>query len=112
MSPGVTFILEADGEPRGMVAGVRDKNDSSLVHLMAMWVHPLSRGTGAADQLVASVNTWAAEVGAKKVRLDVVAGNDRARRCYERAGFRATGRTGVVEKNGDIEVEMICDTSN
>jgi GNAT superfamily N-acetyltransferase len=111
MSPGVTFILEADGEPRGMVAGVRDKDDSSLVHLMAMWVHPDARGAGAADQLVESVKAWTAAVGAKTVRLDVVEGNGRARRCYERAGFRATGRTGVVEKNGEIEVEMICDTS-
>lgn len=112
MSPGVTFILEAGREPHGMVAGVRDKDDSSMVHLMAMWVHPDSRGTGAADQLVASIKNWAEEVGAKKVRLDVVEGNRRARRCYERAGFRATGRFGVVEKNGDIEVEMICESSD
>jgi GNAT superfamily N-acetyltransferase len=108
MSPGVTLILTMEGEPRGLVAGVRDKEDSSVVHLMAMWVHPDLRGTGAADLLVSSVKKWAAEVGATRVRLDVVEGNERARRCYERAGFRATGRTGVVEKNGDIEIEMSC----
>jgi hypothetical protein len=42
------------------------------------------------------------------VRLDVVEKNLRARGCYERAGFRATGRQGVVEKSGDVEIEMVC----
>lgn len=32
--------------------------------------------------------------------------------AYEHAGFRATGRQGVVEKTGDVEIEMTCDTSN
>lgn len=112
MTPGVTFILEADGKPRGLVAGVRDAHDSSVVHLMAMWVHPDLRGTGAADALVSSVKAWADEMGAMQVRLKVVEGNRRARRCYERAGFRATGRQGVVERSGDVEIEMTCDGSN
>jgi GNAT superfamily N-acetyltransferase len=110
MAPGVTFLLEADGESRGIVAGVRDPQDSSVVHLMAMWVHPDVRGTGAADRLVTSVKTWAAEVGATQVHLKVVQSNSRARGCYERAGFRATGRQSVLERTGDVEVEMICDS--
>jgi len=112
MSPGVTFILEANGEARGLVAGGRDKSDPSLVDLMAMWVHPDLRGTGAADALLSSVKTWAAEQGATCVRLNVVENNGRAKRCYERAGFRATGRQGVVAKTGDIEIEMICEASS
>lgn len=110
MAPGVTFLLEADGQPRGLVAGVRDQQDSSVVHLMAMWVHPDARGTGAADILVTSVKSWAVEVGATQVHLDVVEDNLRARRCYERAGFRATGRQSVLERTGDVELEMICDS--
>jgi len=50
--------------------------------------------------------------GATQVRLNVVESNSRARRCYERAGFRATGRQGIVEKTGDVEIEMICDASH
>ena len=111
LSPGVTFILEAGGDPCGLVAGSRDPQDSSVVHLMAMWVHPRLRGTGAADMLVSSVKTWAAQVGATQVRLQVVAGNTQARRCYQRAGFRTTGRQGVMERSGDIEIEMACDQS-
>jgi GNAT superfamily N-acetyltransferase len=106
LAPGVTFLLEADGEARGLVAGVRDPHDASVVHLMAMWVHPDVRGTGAADALLSSVKRWAAEVGATQVRLNVVEDNARAKKCYERAGFCSTGRRGVIEKNGDIEIEM------
>jgi GNAT superfamily N-acetyltransferase len=112
MSPGVTFILEAGGEPRGLVAGGLDKSDALVVDLMAMWVHPDLRGTGAADALILSVKNWASEVGATRVRLQVVENNDRAKRCYERAGFRATGRQGVVETTGDIEIEMTCEASS
>jgi GNAT superfamily N-acetyltransferase len=108
MSPGVTFLLEAGGEARGLVNGSRDPEDASVVLLRAMWVQPEMRGTGAAVALVESVKVWAREMGAKQVRLDVVEKNLRARGCYERAGFRATGRQGVVEKSGDVEIEMVC----
>jgi len=106
LAPAATFLLEAGGEARGMVAGVPDAQDSSIVQLMAMWVHPDQRRTGAADALVSTVKDWAVEVGAKQVRLKVVESNEQARRCYERAGFRATGRKGVLEKNGEVEIEM------
>jgi len=106
LAPAATFILEADGEPRGLVAGVPDQNDASIMHLMAMWVHPDIRGTGAADALISSVKAFATELGATHLHLKVVENNGRAKRCYERAGFRATGRQGVIEKNGDVEIEM------
>jgi GNAT superfamily N-acetyltransferase len=106
LAPGVTFLLEAGGEACGLVAGVRDAQNSLVVHLMAMWVHRDHRGTGAADALVSFVKAWAAEVGATQVRLNVVESNERAIRCYERAGFRATGRQGVVENSRDVEIEM------
>jgi GNAT superfamily N-acetyltransferase len=112
LAPSATLFLEANGEARGLACGVPDPHDSSVVHLMAMWVHPDVRGTGAADLLVSAVKAWAAEVGAKEVRLNVVEGNDRAKRCYERAGFRDTGRRGVIERSGDIEIEMGCEASN
>ena len=103
---GMTMLLLAEGEPRGLVAGVYDATDRSVVHLMAMWVHPAVRGSGAANLLVTGVKDWAAEVGASEVRLHVVESNMRARRCYERGGFRATGRRGIVAKSGEIEIEM------
>lgn len=106
IAPDPTFLLEAGGQPRGMVAGMRDSNDASTAHLMAMWVHPEARGTGAAALLIAAVRQWAGDIGAAQVRLKVVETNLRARRCYERCSFRATGRQFVREKDGAIELEM------
>jgi GNAT superfamily N-acetyltransferase len=108
LSPGATFILTAgEGEQaQGIAAGMFDAVDPAVVLLMAMWVDPAMRGTGASDALVAAVLGWAREVGARALRLAVIEGNHRARRCYERNGFRATGNRSARERDGAIEVEM------
>jgi len=59
--------------------------------LVSMWVDPRARGSGAAVQLVAAVREAAAVEGARVLTLFVADGNDRARRLYERLGFRPTG---------------------
>jgi ribosomal protein S18 acetylase RimI-like enzyme len=105
-SPGVTLILEAAGVPRGLVAGVHDKDRHGVVHLMAMWVHPSLRGSGAADALVTSLIDWAVQGGATEVTLCIAKGNDRAQRCYERHGFRLTGHETAGGRAGFVEVEM------
>jgi len=106
MSPGVTFILYESAGARGMIAGVRDEADRSVVHLMAMWVHPEIRGSGGAAELVSAVMTWAQSEHANVVRLKVIQGNDRARRFYERMGFCPTGKSEVRERDRVIEVQM------
>ena len=109
LSPGVTFIVDGSEEPVGLVAGVHDQNDTSIVYLMAMWVHPTLRGSGAADALIASVCLWAAEEGAMVIRLHVAEGNDRARHCYERNAFYPTGQriTGARDGLGEIEMQRL-----
>src|SRR6476646_9243481 len=64
LSPSSTFLLETTLGAQGIVAGVPDATDSSVVHLMAMWVHPALRGSAAASALVQSVLAWAEERGA------------------------------------------------
>ena len=107
LSPGATFILDA-GEPRGIVACARDEDDTDVVDLMAMWVHPSLRGGPAADALVRSVLSWATDERAREVRLRIARGNHRAQRCYERNGFSATGREMAGGRDGLIEIEMRC----
>jgi ribosomal protein S18 acetylase RimI-like enzyme len=41
-----------------------------------------------------------------EVRLLVIESNGRARRFYERLGFRLTGRETVRERDGAVELEM------
>jgi ribosomal protein S18 acetylase RimI-like enzyme len=106
LSPGATFILEIAGQPRGLVAARRDDDVPGIVHLMAMWVHPDARGSGGADALVDEVAAWARADGADVIQLHVIDSNRRAQRCYERNGFRSTGRTHVRERDQGIELEM------
>jgi GNAT superfamily N-acetyltransferase len=106
LSPGATFILADEDGARGIVAAARDAADPGIVQLMAMWVHASLRGHGAADALVSSVLAWASAEGARATRLAVVESNMPARRCYERNGFRDTGKRTVRERDGAAEVEM------
>jgi len=106
ISQGITLILEEGGTARGLVAGMHDAEDPTIVHLRAMWLHPDLRGSGAADALVAEHLAWAHSVGASCVRLDVIATNGRARRLYERHGFRLTGRQAVRDADGRVELQM------
>jgi ribosomal protein S18 acetylase RimI-like enzyme len=106
MSPGVTFIAETPAGARGLVAGMHDATDQEVVHLMAMWVSPAIRGSGAGDDLVAGVVAWAASEGARLVRLDVMEANDHAQRCYERNGFRRCGHAVAREGDGRIQIRM------
>jgi ribosomal protein S18 acetylase RimI-like enzyme len=106
LSPSATFVLETKFGPQGIVAGVPDATDAAVVHLMAMWVHPSLRGSGVASALVQTVLAWAEERGAGSVRLDVIEDNDRARRLYERHGFRATGHITVRPRDGARELQM------
>jgi len=76
------------------------------VHLMAMWVHPALRGSGAASALVQSVLDWAEARRASLVRLDVIEDNLRARRLYERHGFRPTGHITTRPRDGARELQM------
>ena len=66
----------------------------------------------ASGHVSAVIKEWADEVRAAEVRLYVVEQNVPARRCYERNGFRATGRQGVLERNGNIEIEMMWEVSH
>jgi RimJ/RimL family protein N-acetyltransferase len=103
---GAIFILDRPEGTRGMVAGVADAADPSIVQLMAMWVHPAARGSGGADELVAAVLAWAKSQGAKSVSLKVIELNHRARRFYERCGFRVTGKEAIRARDGLVEVQM------
>ena len=58
---GATFVLEHEGRPVGLVAGVRHHEDRIAAFLEALWVHPRHRGSGGADLLVEAVLDWCRE---------------------------------------------------
>jgi ribosomal protein S18 acetylase RimI-like enzyme len=75
--------------------------------LVAMWVAPHARGSGAADALATALLDHAASSGMRRVTLDVADGNHRAAAFYRRLGFTVTGRTGTLPQNPQVtEFEM------
>ena len=81
-----SFAYEREGRFDGLVSAfVAD--DPETVFLVAMWVTPELRGTGAARGLVESVLEWARGCGAARVALSVEGDNPRAARLYENCGF-------------------------
>jgi GNAT superfamily N-acetyltransferase len=89
---GNWFLAWRSDQGVGIAAGVREDDRPDERQLVAMWVAPEHRGTLVADQLVAAVCAWAQDQGAQSVTLWVADGNARARRFYERLGFRSTGQ--------------------
>ena len=83
-----SFAFERDGRFDGLVSCFI-ADDPATVFLVAMWVAPDLRGTGAAQQLVESVLEWA-RGRARRVCLSVEGDNPRAARLYEKCGFAET----------------------
>lgn len=102
-----TFIdQETDGSVVGLATGIPDSRDSSLAHLVGMWVAPEARGTGVGDRLVIGILGWARREGFRAVRLRVTDGNRPAERLYERHGFQRTGNTFHRDRDGLTEIEL------
>lgn len=93
--PSVRFLALLDDEAVGIMGVFTQKEGplASLPMLFTVWVDPALRGTNVADRLLAHCVEWARGTGADRCQLWVWTANDRARRFYERNGWRATGRT-------------------
>lgn len=103
-------VVALDGgspEPGAAVGLAGGYLHDGVPELIAMWVHPGWRGSGAADQLVEEVAAWAREQEAARLTLWVVEGNAVAERVYRRLGFAHTGAAQPVPGNPSLtEVEM------
>jgi len=85
------MFLAYDGDECVGLAGCVEDDLGADRQLISMWVAPTHRGTDTAKALIDAVLTWAEQTGARRVGLWVTRGNDRAKRFYERTGFRVTG---------------------
>jgi ribosomal protein S18 acetylase RimI-like enzyme len=77
---------DADGV-LGYTLSLPDDDDPGLFHLAHVYVDPDRWGEGVGRRLLGDVESLARERGADRLRLGVLAGNDRAVSFYERAGF-------------------------
>ena len=104
---GVWFLARTRGRCVGIAATYAEQGRPRDQHLVAMWVDGDHRGAGAAARLVEAVLAWCREAGAESVSLWVADGNARARRFYERVGFRATGHRQALPSNHEVSEERM-----
>ncbi|MFF5173945.1 GNAT family N-acetyltransferase [Micromonospora sp. NPDC000089] len=85
------FVAEADGRLVGHAGGTVSPDEPALTVVYAVYVTPTWRGSGLLGALVDAVGAWSHECGRPQLLLEVVVGNDRAYRAYQKIGFTDTG---------------------
>ena len=85
------FVADPGGPLIGHAGGTVMPDDPDTTIVFAVYITPARRGTGVLADLVEAVAEWSRAVGRPRLMLEVVVGNDRAVRAYERLGFTDTG---------------------
>ena len=83
------FIAERDGDVAGCLHVLADMDffGQRHAHISVLATTAGMEGTGVGRALLAHAEEWARRRGLKLLTLNVFAGNARARRVYEHAGF-------------------------
>ncbi|MEW2141361.1 GNAT family N-acetyltransferase [Micromonospora vinacea] len=90
-SSNAQFIADPGGRLVGHAGGTTAPNEPGLTVIYAVYVTPTWRGSGLLGELIDGVAAWSRACGRPELLLEVVVGNDRAYRAYQRLGFKDTG---------------------
>lgn len=101
---GVTLVAIADGRA-GLHAKLLKKEDSGWIFNVAS--HPDFRGRGIVQDLLADLARRARAMGIVRLLAHVRADNRRARRAYEKAGFRSVGQDGMRGEQLRYELDIL-----
>ncbi|MFC0008079.1 GNAT family N-acetyltransferase [Micromonospora siamensis] len=85
------FVADPGGRLVGHAGGVAVPQEPGLTVVYAVYVTPARRGAGLLGDLVEAVAAWSRSCGRPELMLEVVVGNDRAYRAYQKLGFTDTG---------------------
>ncbi|UQU65342.1 GNAT family N-acetyltransferase [Couchioplanes caeruleus] len=85
------FVADPGGRLIGHAGGTVLPEEPAATVVFAVYITPSHRGQGVLASLVDAVAEWSLTVGRRELMLEVVVGNDRAVRAYERLGFEDTG---------------------
>ncbi|HET6533236.1 MAG TPA: GNAT family N-acetyltransferase [Actinoplanes sp.] len=87
------FVADPGARNRliGHAGGTVMPDDPATTVVFAVYITPGRRGSGVLAELVEAVAEWSRSVGRAELMLEVVVGNDRAVRAYQRLGFADTG---------------------
>lgn len=85
------FVADPGGRLIGHAGGTVLPADPEATVVFAVYITPACRGGDVLAELIDSVAQWSIAAGRKELMLEVVVGNNRAVRAYERLGFCDTG---------------------
>ncbi len=94
----LSFVAEVNGKVVGYA--ICAPREDGYLHLLNFAVDPEYRGKGIGTKLLLSVIEEAKFLGFKGVRLEVNVNNERARRLYEKHGFRVVEVLENYYRNG------------
>ena len=97
------WVTEADGGIVGFAAAGPSRTEEGAGELYAIYVLPEAWGSGAASELMVAAKDWFAQEGYATAMLWVLADNPRARRFYEREGWRAGGTRIDTVRGTEVE---------
>jgi ribosomal protein S18 acetylase RimI-like enzyme len=110
-APSDQMILVADGD--GAVLGFASAGpthdtptEARIAEIYELFVLPEAIGTGVGGALISGTLSRLKDGGFRAVTLWVVEGNDRARRFYERQGFRPDGSTKTARMSDAEAIEV------
>ena len=101
---GVTLVAIVDGRV-GLHAKLLKKEDSGWIFNVAS--HPDFRGHGIVQELLADLARRARAMGIVRLLAHVRADNRRARRAYEKSGFRSVGQDGMRGEQLRYELDIL-----
>ncbi|GGN78776.1 N-acetyltransferase [Actinoplanes lobatus] len=85
------FIADPGGPLVGHAGGIVLPDEPHCTVIFAVYLTPAYRGGKILGQLIEAVADWSAAAGRDELMLEVVCGNGRAVRAYEKLGFADTG---------------------
>ncbi|WP_200210767.1 GNAT family N-acetyltransferase [Micromonospora coerulea] len=85
------FVADPGGRFVGHAGGTAAPDEPGLTVIYAVYLTPAWRGSGLLAHLVDEVAAWSRACGRPELMLEVVVGNDRACRAYQKLGFVDTG---------------------
>ena len=85
------FVADPGGRLIGHAGGTVLPEEPHVTVVFAVYVTPTQRGSAVLPALIEAVAAWSREADRPDLMLEVVVGNDRAVRAYERLGFTDTG---------------------
>ncbi|GIE63357.1 GNAT superfamily N-acetyltransferase [Actinoplanes octamycinicus] len=102
-----TLVAEREGRIAGFASFGPDREEPALGELYAIYVDPAHWGGDAGWLLFAAVRDALRDRGFPEMRLWVLAGNERARHFYERAGMTTDGMPVTHRAGAGIDVPKL-----